>query len=131
MLGNHLWNSIRVKNYVKELGKRPTKWDENIAFLSECANITPATFLETDPISFGIMIWGDNNQYTSGPNPKMAKVMGYSNYSECMQYYYETLDRRERRKSIPIDHIVPVAEEICQPTEWRCSYCTALWRIVV
>ena len=153
MVGNDLWNSIRVKNFVKGLGKKPTKWTENIAFIAECANITVGEFLQTDPITVGIWLWGEDRRYPGSPNPILQKIMGYSPYSECMQLHamvaYHKNAATAAAEAVPpvatapilwdaatikseLDDIVKAVVAADQPpTEWRCECCTALWRTVV
>lgn len=95
MVGNHLWNSIRVKNFVKGLNKKPTKWDENIAFLADKAGITVEKFLLTDPISYGVMIWGYDRKYPGTPSSIIQKVMG-SVYNQCQWYYSSACEAKRR-----------------------------------
>ena len=137
MVGNDLWNSIRVKNFVKGLGKKPTKWDENITFLAECANITVGEFLQTDPITVGIWLWGEDRRYPGSPNPILQKIMGDRPYSECMQYHAmmahckaSAANAATIKSEVATIIKAVVAEDapIQVPTEWSCSKCCAKWR---
>jgi len=151
MVGNNLWNSIRVKNFVKGLGKRPTKWDENIAFLAECAGITVTEFLQTDPISIGVSLWGYDHIYSKSPNPIIAKIMTPGIYRECWAYYTNAVEYNKHPNGgfFPIADLITTTEYIFphvfdlppplqtpQPStkvthsEWRCSECSALWHTV-
>jgi len=97
MVGNRLWNSIRVKNFVKSQNKKPTKWDENIAFLADKAGITVDKFLLTDPISYGVMIWGYDRKYPGEPSSIIQKVMGSGIYSQCHWFYSSACEANRAR----------------------------------
>ena len=88
MIGNHYWNATRVQNFVRALGGRPTKWSDNIAFLAATASIDTETFLQMDPIAYGITVWGyiDGPYGYKQPHHKIRKVLGVLNYYE---FYYK------------------------------------------
>ena len=86
MIGNHLWNATRVQRFLRELGVRPTRWEENIAHMAEMGNMSVEEFLKTDPITYGIKIWGYRDQYGS-PHQNVEKVLGVINYYQLLCKY--------------------------------------------
>jgi hypothetical protein len=105
MIGNRYWNATRVQNFVKALGGKPTKWAENIAFLAAAASIEIETFLEMDPIAYGITVWGyvDGPYGYKQPHHKIRKVLGVLNYYEC--YYKYCQEQYESwTKSTDVEH---------------------------
>jgi len=51
--GRVLWNPSRARNFVKAIGKKPTRFLENIAVLANVANMQPDQFIkEMNPIVF-------------------------------------------------------------------------------
>ena len=88
MSANELWTPTRVKNFMRELKMKATKWDENIVALAEKGSMSVEEFLATDPITFGEKIWGkDDWKYTNG-YPRVLKILGGRVYRE-MGYYYQ------------------------------------------
>ena len=72
---NRFWGeAARVRNFVKELGGKCTKWEDNVQFLAEKAKMPVEKFLETDPISYGSKVWG------SFAKQKLMKLLGPSIY---------------------------------------------------
>ena len=63
-----------MRNFVKELGGKCTKWEDNVLFLAEKAKMPVEKFLETDPISYGSKVWG------SFAKQKLMKLLGPSIY---------------------------------------------------
>lgn len=90
MIGNHFWNATRVRNFVIALGKKPTKWDENLILLAKNGAMTVDTLLETDPISYGVKIWGYEG-LTKNPSAKIRKILGVLNYESLMHFYGKTI----------------------------------------
>ena len=89
MSANHLWNPMRVKNFMRELKMKATKWDENIVALAEKGSMSVEEFLKTDPITFGEKIWGKQDwKYTSGYS-RIRKILGDSIYRDMLCHYYE------------------------------------------
>ena len=90
MSANHLWTPMRVKNFMRELKMKATKWDENIVALAEKGSMGVEEFLKTDPITFGEKIWGKHDwKYTSG-HSRLEKILGKSTHREMWGYYVNT-----------------------------------------
>ena len=88
MSANELWTPTRVKNFMRELKMKATKWDENIVALAEKGSMSVEEFLKTDPITFGEKIWGKSkNVYIYHPT---RKILGDSIYREMLYYYQNT-----------------------------------------
>ena len=99
------WNAARVCNYMKALGMKPSKWDENCASLACHAEITMDEFMNMDPISYGVLVWGTNiaeaaygNQWT--PSTKIQDVLGKKIYKEFLPIYNEAVGQlpKEQQK---------------------------------
>jgi cell fate (sporulation/competence/biofilm development) regulator YmcA (YheA/YmcA/DUF963 family) len=81
MIGNDLWNATRVSNFLRAMGVRPTRWQENIAEMANIGKISVDEFLKMDPISYGVRVWGfDSDQ-------KLKNVLGVINYHEMLSAY--------------------------------------------
>jgi hypothetical protein len=81
---------MRVKNFMRELKMKPTKWDENIVALAEKGSMSVDEFLKTDPITFGEKIWGKHDwKYTSGYS-RLERILGESTHREMWGYYVRT-----------------------------------------
>jgi len=90
MSANHLWTPMRVKNFMRELKMKATKWDENIVALAEKGSMSVEEFLKTDPITFGEKMWGKHDwKYTSGYS-RLEKILGESTHREMWGYYVNT-----------------------------------------
>lgn len=90
MSANHLWNPMRVKNFMRELKMKATKWDENIVALAEKGSMSVEEFLKTDPITFGEKFWGKHDwKYTSGYS-RLERILGESTHREMWGYYMNT-----------------------------------------
>ena len=85
MIGNALWNAKRVQHFLRELGVRPTKWEENIVHMAEMGRMSVAEFLATDPISYGVRVWGAD--YIARHNVK--KILGVIIYNEILSQVNE------------------------------------------
>ena len=81
-LGNELWTPIRVKNFMRELKMKATKWEENIAALAEKGSMSVEEFLATDPITFGNKVFG-----ISSFSVLNFKLLDASTYRDMMVYY--------------------------------------------
>ena len=89
------WNTKNVSNFMRELKEKPKSYESNVRFLAARVNIPVREFLHTDPISYGVMLWG---RY-SIPSRKIENVMGYSDYSAYfLSYYVKELKRRDTLK---------------------------------
>ena len=81
MIGNDLWNATRVSNFLRAMGVRPTRWQENIAEMAKIGNVSVDEFLKMDPIRYGVRVWGfDSDQ-------KLKNVLGVIKYHEMMAAY--------------------------------------------
>ena len=81
---------MRVKNFMRELKMKATKWDENIVALAEKGSMSVEEFLKTDPITFGEKIWGKHDwKYTSGYS-RLERILGESTHREMWGYYVTT-----------------------------------------
>jgi hypothetical protein len=82
MIGNHLWNATRVNNFLRALGIRPTRWEENIAHLAKMAFMSVQEFMMTDPISYAEIMWDYDKQHNTVKN-----ILGVINYFDLVPYY--------------------------------------------
>jgi hypothetical protein len=81
---------MRVKNFMRELKMKATKWDENIVALAEKGSMSVEEFLKTDPITFGEKFWGKHDwKYTSG-HSRLEKILGLRTHLEMWGYYVNT-----------------------------------------
>ena len=117
MVGNHLWNAARVRNFVKELNGKPTKWEENIDFLAKKVNITVDNFLQMDPVTYGVKLWGLSTRFYD-PNSKIKKIMGYLNYREMWLIYMRTEERKKKHKERMAALYDDYAFELHEPSDY-------------
>ena len=94
MIGNHLWNATRVQRFLHELGVRPTRWEENIAQLALIGRMSVEDFLKTDPISYGVRVWGYEE------HKAIKKVLGIINFHQLWHYYAAAKERDEAAKAL-------------------------------
>ena len=96
MIGNSFWNATRVRIFMKALGMIPTKWDENCASLACHAEITIDEFMNMDPISYGVLVWGINMAETAYGNYyvpciRIVDVLGKKIYNEFLPIYNDAV----------------------------------------
>jgi ribosomal protein L12E/L44/L45/RPP1/RPP2 len=82
MIGNRFWNTSRVSNFLRELGVRPVRWQENIAHLAKIGEMSVEEFLVTDPISYSEIVWPYQHEHHT-----VKKIIGIINYHEMLPYY--------------------------------------------
>ena len=85
MIGNRFWNTSRVSNFLRELGVRPSRWQENIAHLAKIGEMSVEEFLVTDPISYSDIVWPYQHEHDT-----VKKIIGIINYHEMLPYYNTT-----------------------------------------
>jgi len=87
------WNTVRAKNFIKEYGAKPSRWEENVAFLAEIGNLSVEQFMLTDPITYGVKIWGYDSEME--PSVKIKKILGIINYYEMYSFYIDAMIKAE------------------------------------
>ena len=76
---SHLWNPTRARNFVKEFGGMPTKYEENLAFLIQKyqPGMTAHMFISViNPLTFLRKMWGPSDSAKWYNDAK--RIMGYS-----------------------------------------------------
>ena len=85
-----LWNPSRAKNFVKALGGKHTRFDENKEFLAKKAGITVSELVNiTDPLTYANMVWGPIRGKAIA-----KKLLGYHHY-QLVSWCYETYEDRK------------------------------------
>jgi len=124
---------MRVKNFMRELKMKATKWDENIVALAEKGSMSVEEFLKTDPITFGEKIWGKHDwKYTSGYS-RLERILGESTHREMWGYYVNTpaqlaarayedakFAARREQKALGLTTYMRVSAE--DKTGWECVF---------
>jgi hypothetical protein len=101
MIGNDLWNATRVSNFLRAMGVRPTRWQENIAEMAKIGNVSVDEFLKMDPITYGVRVWGfDSDQ-------KLKNVLGVINYHEMLSAYGAPWGKVDESKNTIVEPTVP------------------------
>ena len=78
MVGNDLWNAARVKNFMRAMDLKPTKWDENIAALAKAGSMTVDEFMKTNPVTYGEKVF-----YST---LKCRDILGVQLYNDMMRF---------------------------------------------
>ena len=86
MLGDAFWNPTRAKNFVVAMGGKPTKWQENLAFLAAKGKMTVEQLRLLDPISYAYLVNPWDSVY-SGVGAKVKAILGEDNYRNLVWYY--------------------------------------------
>ena len=119
MSANELWTPTRVKNFMRELEMKATKWDENIVALSKRASMSVEEFLKTDPITFGEKIWGkDDWKYTNG-YPRVQRLVGEWTYYKMWRYYENTPVQRAEKVYKDAKALAIKEQKALGLTTWR------------
>ena len=77
-LPNHLWNAARVKNFMRALDLKPTKWNENIVALAKTGSMSVKKFMNTNPIAFAEKVFYNKL--------KCRDILGGQIYSEMVRF---------------------------------------------
>ena len=107
MRQTYYWNTKNVSNFVRELNEKPTTYEKDVRFLANYAGISVKEFQRTDPISYGVMLWGNYSTPwgTTEPSQRIRQVIGdayYRNY--FLSYHVKELRRRdELRKNRAVE----------------------------
>jgi hypothetical protein len=107
MRQTYYWNTKNVSNFVRELNEKPTTYEKGVRFLANYAGISVKEFQNTDPISYGVMLWGNYTTPwgTIEPSQRVRQVIGdayYRNY--FLSYHVKELKRRdELRKNRAVE----------------------------
>ena len=86
MLGDAFWNPTRAKNFVVAMGGKPTKWQENLAFLAAKGKMTVEQLRLLDPISYAYLVNPWRSVYL-GVGAKVKAILGEDNYRNLVWYY--------------------------------------------
>ena len=91
-LPNHLWNAARVKNFMRAMELKPTKWDDNIAALAKAGSMTVDEFMKTNPVTYGEKVY-----YST---LKCSDILGDQIYSDMVRF-------RQLDSAAPSNKIIP------------------------
>lgn len=93
-----LWNPTRVRNFMKEIGLKPTKFEENMVELAKFVKVDIKTFKEMNPIEFGDRVWkykvakvGKYHPTRYGECSVARKLLGRDNYEALWSHYVESI----------------------------------------
>ena len=112
MLGDAFWNPTRAKNFVVAMGGKPTKWQENLAFLAAKGKMTVEQLRLLDPISYAYLVNPWHSVYP-GVGAKVKAILGEDNYRNLVWYY------------IHQDEVAAARVR----TGWRMSPTQVYWRV--
>lgn len=118
------WNVTRVQNFMRRLAKRVTTFDKNVAVLAAHVGISVTEFLNMDPITYGIKIWGfgDYNE----PSPIIKKILGSQVYHRCAQLY-SLKSGGQMRAYPPLPLSPPGTPELRAASPCEIPECYATW----
>jgi len=125
------WNVTRVQNFMRRLAKRVTTFDKNVAVLAAHVGISVTEFLNMDPITYGIKVWGFGSY--NEPSPIIKKILGNQAYHRCAHLYSLTMEKSlsQPRTYPPLPLSPPGSPEFgpvapCEIPECYASWCMTM-----